>query len=72
MSEFKAGDRVRVKPRPDWPMPMGYKLANLEGKVYDVIDEPAGYVLVLLDKEDATGLDSRVPLGFQAGALEKI
>jgi hypothetical protein len=72
MSDFKAGDRVRVKVRPDWPLPSGYRLANLKGHVYDVIDEPEGYVLVLLDKEDATGLDSRVPLGFQASALEKI
>jgi hypothetical protein len=70
--DFKAGDRVRVKDRPDWPLPTGYRLANLEGRIYDVIDEPEGYVLVLLDKENATGLDPRVPLGFQASALEKI
>jgi len=72
MSDIKPGDRVRVKERPDWPMPTGYRLANLEGHVFDVIDNPEGYVLVLLDKEDATGLDTRVPLGFRAEALEKI
>ena len=72
MIDIKPGDRVRVKERPDWPMRTGYRLDNLEGSVFDVIDEPEGYVLVLLDKEDATGLDPRVPLGFQADALEKI
>jgi hypothetical protein len=72
MIDIRPGDRVRVKERPDWPMPTGYRLAKTEGRVFDIIDEPEGYVLVLLDREDATGLDPRVPLGFQADALEKI
>jgi hypothetical protein len=72
MLKIQAGDRIRIKERPDWPMPGGYNLAGLEGYVFDTIDYPEGYILVLLDKEDATGLDPRVPLGFRADAVEKL
>lgn len=71
MADIKVGDRVRIKARPDWPMPTGYKLAETEGKVAEVIEEPEGYVTVLLDK-DITGIDTRVPLGFRVEAVEKI
>lgn len=57
--------------RPDWPMPSGYKLANLEGQVFDTVDEPEGYILVLLDK-DAAGMGISTPLGFPVEAVEKI
>ena len=39
MSEIKAGDRVRIKKRPDWPMPTGYKLANIEGTIFEINEE---------------------------------
>ena len=72
MDILKAGDRVRIKERPDWPMPGGYKLTNQEGTVYDTVDEPEGYVLILMDNDDVTGIDARVPLGFRIEAVEKI
>jgi hypothetical protein len=68
---FQAGARVRIKDRPDWPMPGGYKLAKQTGTVYQVIDAPKGYVLLQLD-EAATGIDTRVPLGFRTEAIEPI
>ena len=71
MNDIKAGDRVRIKDRPDWYMPTGYKLANAEGHVFEVVEEPTGYVTVLLDK-DITGLDRSIPLGFRIEAVEKI
>lgn len=71
MTDIKAGDRVRIKERPDWPMPMGYKLANEEGQVAEVIEEPKGYVTVLLDR-DITGIDRSIPLAFRLEAVEKI
>ena len=71
MTEIKAGDRVKIKDRSDWPIPTGYKLTNLEGQVAEVIEHPVGYVTVLLDK-DATGIDPSIPLGFRVEALEKI
>jgi hypothetical protein len=71
MADIKAGDRVRIKERPDWPMPGGYKLANSEGQVFEVIDEPEGYVTVLLDK-NTTGIDASITLAFRIEAVEKI
>ena len=71
MIDIKVGDRVRIKDRPDWPMPTGYKLANAEGQVVEVIEVPEGYVTVKLDKE-LTGIDTRIPLGFRVETLEKI
>ncbi|MFC1902018.1 hypothetical protein ACFLX3_03730 [Chloroflexota bacterium] len=71
MADIKVGDRVRINDRPDWPMPTGYKLANSEGRVAEVIKEPKGYIMVLLDK-DTAGIDTSIPLSFRVEALEKI
>jgi hypothetical protein len=71
MTDIKEGDRVRIKDRPDWPLPTGYKLANAEGQVFEIVEEPAGYVTVLLDK-DITGIDTSIPLAFRVEAVEKI
>ena len=71
MIDIKEGDRVRIKDRPDWPLPAGYQPANVEGKVFEVIDEPAGYVTVLLD-QNVTGIDTGIPLAFRIEAVEKI
>ncbi len=71
MTNFKIGDRVKIKDRPDWYMPAGYKLAKTEGRVYEVVEELEGYVLVQLDNE-LTGIDKQVPLAFRMDALEKI
>ena len=71
MAALKMGDKVRIKPRQDWYLPSGYKPAGAEGKVVELIEEPAGYVMVALDK-DVTGIDKHVPLAFRIEALEKI
>ena len=38
MTKIKAGDKVRIKDRKDWPKPPGYKLANSEGTVVKWIE----------------------------------
>ncbi|WP_233808861.1 FAS1-like dehydratase domain-containing protein [Paraburkholderia sp. HP33-1] len=70
-SGIQIGDRIRIKDRPDWPMPGGYRLANQTATVHDVVDYSRGYVLARLD-EKATGIDVRVPLGFRSDSIEKI
>ena len=40
MAEIKAGDRVRVQNRTDWPTPPGYILANAEGTVTRWLEWP--------------------------------
>ncbi len=63
MSELKVGDRVKVKDRPDWPG--GYKIANWEGGIVEVKEDPAGYVIM---KADKTGYN----MAFPEHELEKI
>lgn len=63
MSKFNVDDRVKVKDRPGWPG--GYKIANWEGKVVEVKDDPAGYVIM---KADKTGYN----MAFPENELEKI
>ncbi len=63
MSKFNVGDGVKVKDRPGWPG--GYKIANWEGKVVEVKDDPAGYVIM---KADKTGYN----MAFPENELEKI
>lgn len=71
MADIKVGDRIKIKGRPDWPMPTGYKLANAEGRVAEVVEEPEGYVTVLLD-EELTGIDTCIPLAFRIDSVEEI
>ena len=71
MANIKVGDRVRISDRPDWPVPSGYKLANLEGRIAEIVEDPEGYVTILLDK-DAAGIDTSIPLAFRVEAVEKI
>jgi hypothetical protein len=70
MANLKPGDRVKIKSRPDWYLPSGYKLAYAEGTVFEVLSEPQGYVKILLD-QDITGIDRSIPLAFRIEALEK-
>ena len=49
MSKIKVGDRVRIKDRPDWPTPPGYRLAKSEGEVTSVNVED-GFVSLRLVK----------------------
>lgn len=71
MAAIKVGDRVRIKDRSDWLLSKSYKLANAEGRVAEVVEEPEGYITVLLDK-NITGIDTSIPLGFRLDAVKKI
>jgi hypothetical protein len=53
MSKFNVGDRVKVLDKPNWP-DGGYKIANWEGTIIQVVENPAGYVMM---KADKTGYD---------------
>jgi hypothetical protein len=58
--ELKPGERVRVKNRPDWPSPPGFRLVNSEGIVVriwekDIPDGPKEfeeYIEIKLEKAD--------------------
>ena len=63
MSEFKVGDRAKVRDRPGWPG--GYKIANWKGEIVEVKADPAGYVVM---KADKTGYN----MAFPEQELEKI
>jgi len=69
--DIKPKDRIRIKDRPDWEFPTGYKLAGAEGTVVKIIEGHPEYINVLLD-EELTGFDKRIPLGFRIDAVEKI
>lgn len=69
-ANIQAGDKVRIKPRPDWELSSGYNLNNETATVFEMADEK-GFAFLLMDN-DVTGLDMRVPLGFRLDALEKI
>jgi hypothetical protein len=71
MSVLKAGDRVKIKNRSDWYLPSAYPPVNATGTVFEVVEDPKGYVKILLD-EDVTGIDKKVPLAFRLEAIEKI
>jgi len=53
MPKFNTGDRVKVLDKPNWP-DGGYKIGNWEGTVVQVVEDPAGYVMM---KADKTGYD---------------
>lgn len=56
MAKFQIGDKVKVLDRPGWPG--GYKIANMEGIVVELKDDPAGYVIM---KADKTGYNMAFP-----------
>jgi hypothetical protein len=49
MAKFKVGNRVKVLDKPNWP-DGGYKIANWEGTIVEAEENPAGYVLMKVDK----------------------
>ena len=63
MAKFIVGDRVKVLDRKGWPC--GYKIANWEGKITEVKEDPSGYVVM---KADKTGYD----MTFYENELVKI
>lgn len=79
MSKLKIGDRVRVKNRPEWPAPPGYRFADAEGVVVpwvawtETMEDFGDYTMVRLEK---TGEGAREFIGksefFLTKYLEKI
>ena len=75
----KAGDKVRIKDRKDWPSPPGYLFANAEGTVVNWIDweEPMeefqDYAYVSIEKA-GTGAEEFIGKCefFRVTSLEKI
>jgi len=63
MGKFKVGDRAKVIDRPGWPG--GYKIANWEGEIVEVKEDPKDYVIM---KADKTGYN----MAFPNHELEKI
>ena len=73
MAEIKAGDRVRIKDRSEWPSPPGYNWANSEGLVIKA-EEPEGFeefFEVQIEKSRAD-IDIGTTLIFRLEALERI
>ena len=62
-ADFQVGDRVKVKDRPGWPG--GYKIANWEGGIVEVKENPKDYVIM---KADKTGYR----MAFHVNELDKI
>jgi hypothetical protein len=58
MIENRIGKRVRVKDRPEWPSPPGFRLAGAEGTVVkwtdytDIMIDFQQYVHVKIEKAD--------------------
>lgn len=61
MAKFKVGDKVRIKPRGNWPSPPGYRFANAEGTVikwveYDeAMKEFNDFVYIRIEKAHGEG-----------------
>ena len=70
MADIKRGDKIRVKDRKDWPSPPGYKLANSEGDVTQVM-EKEGFVVMHLRKTNSD-IDLGSTLMFRLDQVEKI
>jgi hypothetical protein len=70
MSKISIGDTVRLKDRPDWPSPPGYRLANSEGAVTSVKSEE-GFVTIRLLKSN-TDLPKDTVMTFRLENVEKI
>jgi hypothetical protein len=49
MAKFDIGNRVKVLDKPNWP-DGGYKIANWEGTIVEIVQDPAGFVLMKTDK----------------------
>jgi hypothetical protein len=52
MGKINIGDIIRIKNRPDWPSPPGYKLADSEGEVTSLKEEE-GFVTIRLLKTNS-------------------
>ena len=70
MNNIKAGDRVKIKDRKDWPSPPGYPLANSQGNVLSVREEE-GFATVHILRTGITLLKD-TSLTFRLENIEKM
>jgi hypothetical protein len=70
VNNIKAGDRVKIKDRKDWPSPPGYPLAKSQGNVISVREEE-GFVAVHLMKTGVAPLKDTI-LTFRLENIEKV
>lgn len=68
MEKLQAGDKVKVKDRPEWPG--RYRLAGTEGTIVE-LQEPAGYVMINVKKTEAD-VSIGTTVTFRSDAVEKI
>lgn len=70
---IKVGDRVRVKGRPDWPLPTPHPTVGRTAKVIEAATnrDLGAYCFIAFD-EDITGLDPRIVVGARYDQMEKI
>jgi hypothetical protein len=64
MAKFNVGDRVKVVDKPGRPTGFN-KLANWQGDIVEVMEDPEGYVLMKTQK-------TRYKMTFHENELEKI
>jgi hypothetical protein len=70
MSKIKTGDVVKIKDRPDWPSPPGYRLANAEGAV-TAVQPDEGFVTIRLLKSN-TDLPKDTVMTFRLENVKKV
>jgi hypothetical protein len=75
MAEFSVGDRVKVNDKPGW-VDGGYKIAGWEGRIVEVMKNPAGWVLMKADKTGYAMLFNekeleKIPPGTQTAEISK-
>jgi hypothetical protein len=70
MSKIKVGDKIRIKDKPDWPSPPGYRLANSEGEVTS-LNESEGFVTINLMKT-SSNIPKDTILDLRLENVEKI
>jgi len=68
---IKKGDKIRIKPRPDWEIPGEYPLTGETAYVYELPVDVPGYVYAVMDN-DCTSIDPRAVVGFRMDMIEKI
>ena len=71
--KFVVGDRVRIKERPDWPLPTRHPTAGHTAVIteFHPHKDLGGYCFIQFD-EDIIGLDPRVTVGMRLDQLEKL
>lgn len=70
---FRIGERVRIRPRNDWPLPTPHPTAGHTAVIteFHPHKDLGGYCFIQFD-EDITGVDPRVAVGMRLDQLEML